>query len=107
MNLLGDGKAIDFRGNRAAKQCILALGFIPSGLSRIIEVSNGVGMAYGGSRTGREAEFNEKSNLVCNGHFGVVAAYLMYRRGESFVSIARKTVTNPVSSLVSGVKNAV
>jgi len=38
---------------------------------------------------------------------GFVAAYLMYRRGESLVSIARKTVTNPVGSLVSEVKNAV
>jgi hypothetical protein len=38
---------------------------------------------------------------------GFVAAYLMYRRGESMVSIARKTVTNPVGSLVSEVKNAV
>jgi hypothetical protein len=35
---------------------------------------------------------------------GFVAAYLMYRRGESMVSIARKTVTNPVGSLVSEVK---
>jgi hypothetical protein len=38
---------------------------------------------------------------------GLVAAYLMYRRGESMVSIARKTVTNPVGSLVSEVKNVV
>lgn len=38
---------------------------------------------------------------------GVVAAYLMYRRGESMFSIARKTVTNPVGSLVSEVKNVV
>jgi hypothetical protein len=38
---------------------------------------------------------------------GIVAAYLMYRRGESMVSIARKTVTNPVGSLVSEVKNVV
>jgi hypothetical protein len=38
---------------------------------------------------------------------GFVAAYLMYRRGESLVSIARKTVTNPVGSLVSEVKNVV
>jgi hypothetical protein len=31
---------------------------------------------------------------------GFVAAYLMYRRrGESLVSIARKTVTNPIGSL--------
>jgi hypothetical protein len=35
---------------------------------------------------------------------GFVAAYLMYRRGESIDSIARKTVTNPVGSLVSEVK---
>lgn len=38
---------------------------------------------------------------------GFSAAYLMYRRGESLVAIARQTVTNPVGSLVSEVKNAV
>jgi hypothetical protein len=38
---------------------------------------------------------------------GFVAAYLMYRRGESLMSIARRTVTNPVGSLVSEVKKAV
>jgi hypothetical protein len=38
---------------------------------------------------------------------GFVAAYLMYRRGESMMVIARKTVTNPVGSLVSEVKNVV
>lgn len=38
---------------------------------------------------------------------GFVAAYLMYRRGESMFSIARKTVTNPVGSLVPEVKNVV
>jgi hypothetical protein len=38
---------------------------------------------------------------------GFVAAYLMYRRGESVISIAKKTVTNPVGSLVSEVKNVV
>jgi hypothetical protein len=38
---------------------------------------------------------------------GFVAAYLMYRRGESLVAIARQTVTNPVGSLVSEVKNVV
>jgi hypothetical protein len=38
---------------------------------------------------------------------GFVAAYLMYRRGESVVSIAKKTVSNPVGSLVSEVKNAI
>jgi hypothetical protein len=37
---------------------------------------------------------------------GFLAAYLMYRR-ESLVAIARQTVTNPVDSLVSEVKNAV
>ncbi|WP_433965001.1 hypothetical protein [Tunturiibacter gelidiferens] len=38
---------------------------------------------------------------------GFVAAYLMYRRGESMMAIASKTVTNPVGSLVSEVKNVV
>ena len=38
---------------------------------------------------------------------GVVAAYLMYRRGESLGAIAKNTITNPVGSLVSEVKNAV
>jgi hypothetical protein len=38
---------------------------------------------------------------------GFAAAYLMYRRGESIGSIAKRTITNPVGSLVSEVKNAV
>jgi hypothetical protein len=38
---------------------------------------------------------------------GLVAAYLMYRRGESFGSIARSTLTNPVGSMISEVKDAV
>jgi hypothetical protein len=38
---------------------------------------------------------------------GFVAAYLMYRRGEPMFSIARKTVADPVGSLVSEVKNVV
>ena len=38
---------------------------------------------------------------------GIVAAYLMYRRGESLPSIAKRTVVNPVGSLVTEVKNAV
>jgi len=38
---------------------------------------------------------------------GLVAAYLMYRRGESVMSIARQTVTNPVGSLVSEVRNVI
>jgi hypothetical protein len=38
---------------------------------------------------------------------GFAAAYLMYKRGESMIAIARETVTNPVGSLVSEVKNVV
>jgi hypothetical protein len=39
---------------------------------------------------------------------GLAAAYLMYKwGGESMVAIARKTVTNPVGSLVSEVRNVV
>jgi len=37
---------------------------------------------------------------------GLVAAYLMYRRGESLGSIAKQTLINPVGSLVSEVKNS-
>jgi hypothetical protein len=35
---------------------------------------------------------------------GFVAAYLMYRRGESLGTIAKQAVTNPVGSLISEVK---
>lgn len=38
---------------------------------------------------------------------GVIAAYLMYRRGESIFGIARKTILNPVGSFASEVENAV
>lgn len=38
---------------------------------------------------------------------GFVAAYLMYRRGESMGSIAKNAVTDPVGSLVAEVKNVV
>ena len=38
---------------------------------------------------------------------GFVAAYLMYRRGESLGSIAKRTITNPVGSLISEVKTRV
>jgi hypothetical protein len=34
---------------------------------------------------------------------GVVAAYLMYRRGETLGTIASRTITNPVGSLISEV----
>ena len=37
---------------------------------------------------------------------GLVAAYMMYRRGASLPTIAKQTVTNPVGSLISEVKNA-
>jgi uncharacterized protein (DUF697 family) len=36
---------------------------------------------------------------------GVIAAYLMYRRGESLGTIAKQAVTNPVGSLMTEVKN--
>jgi len=38
---------------------------------------------------------------------GFIAAYLMYRLGESLTSIAKQALTNPVDSMVSEVKNAV
>jgi len=38
---------------------------------------------------------------------GFIAAYLMYRRGESLGTIAKQTITNPVGALVSEVKNTV
>jgi hypothetical protein len=37
---------------------------------------------------------------------GAVAAYMMYRRGESLGMIAAQTVTNPVGSLVGELKTA-
>lgn len=38
---------------------------------------------------------------------GVLAAYLMFRRGESLGTIAKKTISNPVGSLVNEVQHAV
>jgi hypothetical protein len=38
---------------------------------------------------------------------GIVAAYLMYKRGESIGTIAKNTITNPIGSLVTEVKNKV
>jgi hypothetical protein len=35
---------------------------------------------------------------------GAVAAYLMYRRGESPLSIAKNTLLNPVGSLASEIQ---
>lgn len=37
---------------------------------------------------------------------GVVAAYLMYKRGAPIFDIAKKTVTNPVGSLVTELRGA-
>ena len=37
---------------------------------------------------------------------GAVAAYLMYKRGAPVTQIAKKTITNPVGSLVGELKNA-
>jgi hypothetical protein len=36
---------------------------------------------------------------------GATAAYLMYRRGESLGTIAARTLTNPVGSLATELKN--
>ncbi len=37
---------------------------------------------------------------------GVVAAYLMYKRGTPLLTIARKTVINPVGALVGELRGA-
>ena len=37
---------------------------------------------------------------------GVVAAYLMYKRGAPIMDIARKSILNPVGSLVRELKQA-
>lgn len=37
---------------------------------------------------------------------GVVAAYLMYKRGTPIMTIAKKTILNPVGSLVGELKQA-
>jgi len=36
---------------------------------------------------------------------GVASAYLMHRRGESILGIAKKAFTNPIGSLASEVQN--
>jgi hypothetical protein len=37
---------------------------------------------------------------------GAVAAYLMYKRGTPLLTIVRRTVTNPVGSLVGELRGA-
>jgi hypothetical protein len=37
---------------------------------------------------------------------GAVAAYMMYKRGTPVTTIAKKTILNPVGSLVGELKNA-
>jgi hypothetical protein len=49
----------------------------------------------------------QKMILLATVISGFVAAYLMYRRGESLGTIAKQAITNPVGSLVSEVKNSV
>jgi hypothetical protein len=49
----------------------------------------------------------QKAILLATVVSGFIAAYLMYRRGESLGSIAKQAITNPVGSLVSEVKNSV
>ena len=36
---------------------------------------------------------------------GAVAAYMMYKRGTPIMDIAKKTIVNPVGSLVTELKN--
>jgi hypothetical protein len=38
---------------------------------------------------------------------GIIAAYLMYKRGEPIGTIAKNTITNPIGSLVTEVKNKI
>jgi hypothetical protein len=52
-----------------------------------------------------EAERLSKLFLVATVVSGVVAAYLMYRRGASLGSIAVKAISNPVGALASEVGN--
>lgn len=37
---------------------------------------------------------------------GAVAAYLMYKRGAPIMDIAKKTIINPIGSLVTELKQA-
>lgn len=37
---------------------------------------------------------------------GVVAAYLMYRRGTPILTIAKKTISNPIGALVGELRGA-
>jgi hypothetical protein len=52
-----------------------------------------------------EREDLSKLFLAATVACGVIAAYLMYKRGESLGAIARKAISNPVGSLASEVKN--
>jgi hypothetical protein len=38
---------------------------------------------------------------------GIIAAYLMYKRGEPIGAIAKNTISNPIGSLVNEVKNKI
>jgi hypothetical protein len=53
--------------------------------------------------SGMERETLRKLFVFATIASGVVAAYLMYRRGEALGTIARRTITNPVGSLISEV----
>ncbi len=37
---------------------------------------------------------------------GAVAAYIMYKRGTPIMTIAKKTITNPIGSLVGELRGA-
>lgn len=91
-----------------AKDCANMAAVSSTGLFCIIEERNSPKGTYGGRGTVRGAQYVEQSTSVRHGNLsGFVAAYLMYRRGESMFSIARNAVTNPVGLLVSEVKNVV
>jgi predicted NAD/FAD-binding protein len=53
-------------------------------------------------------EREKLQKLVVIGTFiaGIAAAYLMHRRGEPLLGIAKRAITNPVGSLATEVQNA-
>ena len=54
-----------------------------------------------------ERETRRKLLLFATILSGVAAAYLMYRRGESLGTIAARSITNPVGSLISEVSGVI
>jgi hypothetical protein len=54
-----------------------------------------------------EAERLRKVFVVASIISGVAGAYLMYRRGASLTTIARRTLTSPVGTLANEIGTAV